>query len=549
MISCLLIQISRNTKGLQPARRESIISGESLQIGRSISCKIQLLDHRVSLIHATIKHSENGEHFIEGKNGISLKINGSLEPSATLLPGTRVEIGPYLLVVETAPAGCDIAISVEMIQPLPEQEQEKISQPAPLALADLGVSKLKLGFAFAACITLLFLLLPMLPGISSTFDKWQATLPVTATGWWSPGPLAGGHRAFGTKCSTCHQHPFKPVPDDACLDCHKQVVRHLSKSDLHSNVFKKVRCTSCHMDHIERAGLILHSSSGCVSCHGDIKRKNPDATRGNTRDFGELHPPFHITLRDGAIATRVPQKKKEVLVEKSHLKYSHQVHLVKKGVSSPLGRTVMICQDCHKIDEAGTHFLPMTMHDTCQQSRCHSLYFTEPVEGIAPHGSEREVMSKVHEFYTKRLADLPAKNRPACAKKTGAGDAAQHLLGCANVLAQKYAAATLFNENGEDLECGLCHEIEPNKGDNQIPWKITLLQIIRDWQPGAVFAHSKHDTVDCTECHDKVNSKSSSDISLPNIEKCRECHGGNRPGKGKIRSTCDSCHRFHSNVK
>ena len=547
MISCLLIQVSRNPQGL-PIRKESTISGESIQIGRSAPCKINLLDHRVHLLHATIKRSEDGTLYIEGEKDATLNINGFIEHSAALSPGTRVEIGPYLLIAEPAPDGHDIALSVEMVQPLPEQDMAKACRTASVTLADLGLSKRKLGFGLAACIIFIFLLLPMLPSISPALDKWQAALPVTLTDSWSPGSLAGGHRVIGAKCSTCHQRPFQPVSDDACSACHKQVAKHLAKKDLHASIFKKVRCTSCHLDHVGRAGLILHDSSGCVSCHGDLKRKNPNATRANTRDFGSDHPPFHITLQDGKNITRVPQAEKGKLIEKSRLKYSHQVHLDKKGVSSPLGRTVMVCQDCHKIDEAGTHFAPMTLRETCQQSRCHTLYFTEPVEGKAPHGSEREAMDKVREFYTKRLTDSPAKNMAGCAPASGAGNAAKHTLECANNLARKYAAATLFKENGEDLECGVCHEFEPS-GDDQVPWKVAPLHITRDWQPGAVFAHSKHDTINCTECHDKMNSKVSADIAMPTIEKCRECHDGSKPAKGKIRSTCDSCHRFHPGAK
>jgi hypothetical protein len=547
MISCLLIQVLHDAQGLSFCKK-SITSGESIQIGRSSSCGISLLDHRAKLIHATINRSEDGTLCLDGEMGASIRINGSIEQIATLSPGMRIEIGPYLLTVEPAPDGHDIALSVEIIQTLLEQDAEKTCRTAPTTLAGLGLSKRKFGLILAVCIIFLFLLLPILPGISSAIDKWQSSLPITLTGSWSPGPLAGGHNVFGAKCSTCHQHPFRPVPDDACSECHKQVEKHLAKKDLHANIFKKVRCTSCHLDHIGQAGLVLHNSSGCVSCHGDLKRRNADTTRGNVRDFGSDHPPFHITLQDGKNSIRIQQTEKGKLIEKSQLKYSHQVHLDKKGVSTPLGRTVMVCQDCHKIDAAGTHFAPMTMRMTCQQSRCHTLYFTEPVEGKVPHGSESEVMNKAREFYARWLADSPAKNKEACAQTSSAGNTAQQTLECASDLAQKYVARTLFKESGEDLECGLCHEIEPT-GENDVPWKIVPLQITRDFQPGAVFAHSKHDTLGCTECHDKTGSRSSADVAMPTIEKCRECHAGSRTAKGKVRSTCDSCHLFHPNLK
>lgn len=545
MISCLLIQVTRNQQGL-PARKESVIAGELIQIGRSDACRIHLPDYRVNLLHATVRQSEDGTLYIEAEKGAAITTNGSLKQNAVLSSGTSIEIGPYLIRVEPKPVGHDIAISVEMTQP-PEQDTAKLCRTAPVTLAALGFGKRKLGFGLAAFVLLAFLVLPMLPGASTAFDKWQAALPITLTESWSPGSLSGGHSVFGAKCSTCHQRAFLPVSDETCMDCHKQVANHLAEDDLHARVFKGMRCTVCHPDHRGNEGLVLHDSSICVNCHGKIKSRKANTVLADIHDFGKDHSLFHITLPDEKKAIRVRQDKKEELVEKPGLKYSHQVHLDKKGVSSPLGRTVMVCRDCHKVNEAGTHFEPMTMKETCQQSRCHKLFFTEPVEGVVPHGSEREVMNNLREYFAKWLADSPTKNMESCAQTTAAGNIAKRALECANDLAQKYAAATLFKVKGEDLECGVCHEIDAT-GNSDVPWKIAPLHINHDWQPRAVFQHSKHNAIDCTECHDKVNSKVSADVAMPTIEKCRKCHVGNRPAKGKIRSTCDSCHRFHQGV-
>lgn len=547
MISCLLILASRNSQGL-PVRKESLIAGESIQIGRSTSCKIYLPDHRVSLLHATIKRSEDGALRIEGENNTALDINGSIAPSAALSPGTCVKIGPYSLVAEFAPDGHDIALSIEMPQVPPEQDIEKTCRTTPVTLASLGLSKRNWGLGLAAGILFTFLFLPMLPSASPTFDKWQSMLPISLTESWSPGPLTGGHVSFEAKCSTCHQHAFRPVSDEVCVGCHKQVAQHLAKDDLQASVFKNVRCSDCHQDHKGDAGLVLHNSSVCVACHGGIKSKNTSTKLTDVQDFGKDHPPFHITMRADRDVARIRQDVKEKPIEKPGLKYSHQVHLNKKGISTPQGVTVMVCRDCHRIEESGIHFAPMTMKNTCQQSRCHKLYFTEPVDGVVPHGSEQKVMDRLRDYYARWLASSLSENRASCSQTKGTGNLAERTLECADDLAREYAAATLFKKEGKDLECAVCHEIEPT-GDNQVPWKVETLHITRDWQPGAVFVHTKHDTVDCTECHDKMNSKTSADIAMPTIEKCRECHGGNQPEKKQIRSTCDSCHRFHQGAK
>ncbi|OGS99633.1 MAG: hypothetical protein A3F73_14340 [Gallionellales bacterium RIFCSPLOWO2_12_FULL_59_22] len=536
MISCLLIRVSRNQQGL-PVLKESALAGESLQIGRGAACKIHLPDHRVGLLHATVRRSEDGALYIEGENGATIKINGAAEQSAALSPGLRIEVGPYLLVVEPVPDGRDIALSVEMAHSL--QEKAATCRTVPVTLAELGLSKRKLGFSLASGILFLFLLLPLLASTSTTFDKWQATLPVILTELWNPGPLTGGHSVFGAKCTTCHQQAFRAISDDICAECHKQVAKRLREDDLHARIFKDVRCTDCHQDHRGKAGLVLHDSLKCVACHGDIKGKYARTEFDDVRDFATDHPPFNITFPDGKNVVHVRQDDKGKLVEKPGLKLNHQVHLDKKGLLSPKGNTVLACRDCHRLEESGAHFAPMTMRKTCQQSQCHVQYFIEPVEEVVPHGSEREVLNRLRELNARWLAGS-AENMAACKPESGAGMAASHTLGCVDDLARKYAA-TFFKEN---LECGQCHEIEPS-GNNDVPWKVTPLHINRDYHPVAVFAHSRHDTVDCTDCHDKANSKPSAEIAMPAIEKCRECHAGNRSVKGKIKSTCDSCHRFH----
>jgi hypothetical protein len=142
-------------------------------------------------------------------------------------------------------------------------------------------------------------------------------------------------------------------------------------------------------------------------------------------------------------------------------------------------------------------------------------------------------------FYTKWLSDKPA-NKSACAS-VGGGNVAE----CAEGLARKMAGATLFRNN---VECGECHEIAPS-GDDGAPWKMARVHINRDWQPGATFAHNKHNAMNCTACHDKTNSKTSADISMPDIEKCRECHVGEHAAQVKIKTNCDNCHRFHAGKK
>lgn len=265
----------------------------------------------------------------------------------------------------------------------------------------------------------------------------------------------------------------------------------------------------------------------------------------DVRDFASDHPPFQIALPDGNSVVRIRQDEKEKLIERSGLKFSHQVHLVKDGVSSPEGSTVMVCRDCHVLEESGIHFKSMDMQKTCQQSRCHRSYFSKPAKGTIPHGSEREVMNRLRESYARWLIESPA-NMADCQPTRAAGNPAKRILECADDLAQKNAA-TLFRETGENLVCGECHEIVPT-GNDVVPWKVAPLHIDRDYMPGAEFTHAKHDTIDCTGCHDKATSKTSAEVAMPPIAKCRECHAGDQSVNGKIGSSCNNCHRFHRHM-
>lgn len=541
MISCLLIHVSRNQLGA-PIRTESTIFGESIQIGRAAACKIHLQDHRVNLHHATLRQSDDGALYIESEGDATLKIDGFVEQSASLQPGMRIEIGPYLLLVEQGSTGARISMSVEEVRLTSWKGDTQENRIDPVTLSALGVRKRRLGYGLAAVISLLYLLLPMLPAISSALDAWQSSLPLTLTGSWSPGPMSSGHAVFGEKCSVCHRQAFRAVSDDVCTGCHKKVGRHLTDDVRHAGLFKDVRCADCHADHKGATGLMQHDSSLCVSCHAEIKVRDPKADIANVHDFPGGHPQFRLTLRDskdGHSVIRVLKNKSDGIIDKPGLKFSHKVHLDKEGISTPQGDTVMVCHDCHRSDKAGIYFEPIEIKKSCQQSGCHGLEFAEPVEGVVPHGSERIVMERLRGYFAKWLADAP-ENMTGCSLK-GEGSSARRTLDCADELAKENAGSSLF---GKDGQCAECHEIGVSD-DESVPWKVVSPNINPDWYSKSVFPHARHAATQCGACHDKTNSKTSADIAMPNIEKCRECHVDHRPEKGKVSSNCFSCHQFH----
>jgi predicted CXXCH cytochrome family protein len=62
--------------------------------------------------------------------------------------------------------------------------------------------------------------------------------------------------------------------------------------------------------------------------------------------------------------------------------------------------------------------------------------------------------------------------------------------------------------------------------------------------PHGEFSHAAHQQEKCTSCHAAETSKHSEDLLMPEIKRCRDCHGD--PGAdAKVQSPCTECHGFH----
>lgn len=545
MIRCLLVQITRNQSG-QPIRKELLVTGDILQIGRAAGCNLLLLDHRVNLYHAAIRHSNEGKLYIERSEGANLYINGSFALSAKLKPGTHIHIGPYELIVEPPFGDYDLVLSAEIVNQPPEEHEYIAVKHAPVSLAEAGLSKRKPALWLAGVLALVFLLIPMTPILDTMLPKWATSLQISLIKSWQVGEMSQGHHLISAKCNICHLRPFAPVPDKACESCHKAVAKHIDDKTLHANVFKDIRCGECHHEHRGEKGQTIPDSQ-CVVCHTKIKEKNDKTKLKNVRDFGTDHPAFSLTFKTGhkdQDVIRISQTEKAKLIERSGLKFSHKVHLDKNGVSSPEGDTLLKCRDCHHLDEAGIRFKPISMKNDCQQSGCHALRFKPPAsKRQVPHGSERNVMIALREYHAATaISNIASGGELQCGESTNRSkNQIQRALDCANNNAS-VNAALLFKQNEG---CGECHEISHVDSDKDIPWKIRPVTITSHWLRNSRFPHAKHSTAKCIDCHDKALSEKSSDVAIPAIEKCRECHTGRKQVKYKVSNSCANCHDFH----
>jgi predicted CXXCH cytochrome family protein len=588
----LLARLTRNKQG-QIARTEETIEADAITVGRGADAKLHLPDPRVALQHATFRKSSNGKVSVDSE-GATLVVDGTFTNASILRPGQKIQLGPYTIEVIAASEEFDfektmtlasataaqslthdLVISLELTEPLPEQVQAKATD-TKIGLNRTWLTKRGFSWVFFLLIGAAFLAWPVLhswqqshqqgaqsasasPSTPSTKSASTTGAPIqriTADQSWDPGPLDSGHASFGRDCSKCHTTPFVQTKNEDCESCHRTVGWHFpmetdAAKKIHVAVFSadesEGRCAACHRDHKGPNALKRQDSPMCTDCHGGLKTKHPEVGIPNVANLKTDHPPFKLSMlipgkvgKDAIV--RVSQSDKAKLVEKSNLKFPHDVHLDAKGVRGPNGRKVMECKNCHAPDETGTRFKPTTMKEHCQD--CHSLEF-EPKATTrqVPHGSVADVIATVNEFYAqaalfgKPIDQLDRVNeRPGPHPNVGPTK---------NIPWVNQKAQTIVTEMMEKRACFACHEISRmGEGESQT-WQIAPIAVTQHWLPKSRFPHIVHNTYECSKCHEVTKSKTSNDIAIPDLANCQSCHSGNDREADKAPGTCATCHGFH----
>lgn len=380
---------------------------------------------------------------------------------------------------------------------------------------------------------------------------------------WSPGQLASGHKQWNNDCKVCHTEPFGRVKDSDCKVCHDQMGDHVSPGVVKIEALHEVRCATCHRDHQGEFGLaeqnLHYSGQNCADCHADIKKSFPKTKTMNVTDFSTDHPEFRLQMNseaDPVVLTRVRQDAKRLLTQETNLKFPHSLHLSKKGIRSANGETVkMECKDCHTPNPDGTTFKPITMKDNCQS--CHALKF-EPAASNreVPHGSVTEVLNTLREFYSYIGANrVQIDKRPEFGAinllRPGKSEPTARFV--ASPVDARTMAVRAATELFEKTSCYECHQVTkvPGPGMPGTPgadmpqYKIAPIAKLHQWLPKAQFSHARHTSAQCSECHDAAQSKEATDVMIPTIAICRDCHSGKEPENNKVVSDCGLCHGYH----
>ena len=546
----LIQRVTRKGKG-SVAREESVHDGDVLTIGRATDQAICLPDLRVALAHARVSALGRGQYRVESLIVAGVRVDGEITQATNVGPGAKIEVGSTRLTVLAAPRGYDAAIEVSTLDK-GEQAAVKAGRARPTTLAQTRLGKRGPSWLLFALILGLCFGVPAASHFSAPLRAFLAHAHLPGTGFWNPGPLDSAHRKFGSDCTQCHQQPFVRVKNEACLTCHANTKAHADPAKFDFAALGDTHCRACHQDHQGANGMIRTDQALCSDCHADLKERLPNKTQlSDVGDFGTQHPEFRLNLpawsADGKFAPQTTRWSAD-LKEMSGLKFNHQKHLAAKGLSTPDGHRVLTCADCHRTEPGGAKMQPIEFEGLCHQ--CHKLTFdTLDPEREVPHANPAGVIYTLDEYYAKRAleggyadtrapAGVQQRRRPGEASQISPQQK-QEALAWARDRARE-AAHTVFTGKA----CVTCHTVtEPTEAGQD--WKIAPVRVSGAWYVDANFTHLKHSTMKCEDCHKNApQSHESSDVLIPGIATCRECHGGAHADK-KVQSTCIACHNYH----
>jgi hypothetical protein len=319
---------------------------------------------------------------------------------------------------------------------------------------------------------------------------------------YNAGPVSAPHALFGAKCETCHAANHK-ITEQACLACHDAPIHHATQTFT-------PRCAECHVEHQGGVRLTATSERACTQCHATFKI--------HISNFNRDHPEFAPRTDPGAI------------------KLNHQLHL-QKPIRGPHGLVQMQCVDCHRSTGA-PYMQPIHYQQHC--AACHPLEFDKRFTEPAPHKSPEVIREYLIKTFTTYIAAHPSEvhapswvqvrlpSRPLAPLPRNASEwIAQRVADSEQLLWQK--------------TCKECHPVTFPVGPS-LPL-IPKTSITARWLQHAAFDHESHLLIACTECHkNATTSRETSDVLLPTIQVCRECH---RSGPQAAESRCFECHAYH----
>jgi hypothetical protein len=352
----------------------------------------------------------------------------------------------------------------------------------------------------------------------------------------APAPVSLAHAFIGTDCQHCHAgepaggRPGGAVPDRACLRCHDGSAHH--EDQIRADV---PGCAGCHREHEGRSHLAQVADSFCTRCHANLTTTSGPSARFHRRviDF-RSHPEFAV------LEHRLP--------DTAEIRFNHALHLKPEGVLGLKRERIHLeCSACHQPDASRRYMKPINYQAHCAECHGNALAFdTEPrLNRLAPHREPEIVLGVVRERYTQFVQQHPeivAEDRGAAPERPLPGRPIRQPVtetqwAWVNQRLQR-AERVLFEGAGG---CRYCHRVEAGKD----MWRVLPTNIPERWLRHSTFRHDSHRMLGCTECHAARTSAKTSDVLLPSVQSCTQCHHS----EGGARDTCVECHLYHDRTK
>lgn len=351
--------------------------------------------------------------------------------------------------------------------------------------------------------------------------------------------------------------------DANCLSCHREKGFH------EPNMAVEFACHECHKEHQGSGFMPPVDSATCTSCHGSAE------LMASSRELGLKTDPhaFSSFAANAELKIQPRQRPKnghtDVITafhldhpefrqirdgvrDQNPLKFNHAVHLKTGRIPR-----VLNCGDCHERDARGEYQRAITYEKNC--SECHTLQFDPDTPagkdkpGIyLPHGDpyyvraflrslniQYEEYARSHEGITSRneLADYVRQKKVSIEKLYESGENLERAVFFADMKGEMPGGL-----KAPFAGCATCHDVSDPKEDNATP-VIKKVSIPDRWMVLGKFNHDLHQKgLSCLDCHNVMKSELTSDLNLPSIKSCVECHSP----KGGIDSRCTECHSYHN---
>lgn len=579
----ITVKFVKRRAGGRVTVRPTTYEKRELTIGRATDCDVFLPDLRVGLHHAKFVMLSTSRALIEAEGDRRVKVRGAAvrRREIALEDGEEVLIGPYRMSIGYGESIGDVDITLELVEaekaPLAQKAEERT-----FSLRQTALDKRRAAWTVILVIGALFLAWP----ISSYFKPSPASTGsgVTRASYtpdrpWLSGTISSAHANLANDCKACHEAAFTRVKDETCLSCHEDTRNHghpdllkagtpsphgaskwLQEARLELEI-PEGRCGSCHFEHNGPQGVLPKDETLCIDCHRDLTARVNSVGLLDVTDFHQ-HPEFRPTIVKDA--GEEPLFERISIADNPHensgLIFPHDFHLkdpevlrklatLPASTRNPFGDD-MDCQGCHTLDAAGELFLPIEMERSC--SMCHSLAFSVTDVGVRqlPHGDPAMVRTVLRDFYLAEATQAVQEDGGSVFDRQFSADARtrrERLRERAFSEANADAATMIRQVFSEGGICEKCHAVTPPPADaDATAFDVADVALSDRFMPKSRFVHSAHMAgVECVTCHKAEASHAASDVLMPAVAQCRDCHDKAR-WQGGIASDCLTCHVYHS---